>query len=53
MYRAKLGASSFAVYDPDLDEDGNLWRLGEELRVAVEEGALRVALPTAARSPHR
>jgi EAL domain-containing protein (putative c-di-GMP-specific phosphodiesterase class I) len=38
MYRAKLGDSSFAVYDPDLDEDGNLWRLGEELRVAVEEG---------------
>jgi diguanylate cyclase (GGDEF)-like protein len=38
MYRAKLGDSSFAVYDPDLDENGNLWRLGEELRVAVEEG---------------
>jgi diguanylate cyclase (GGDEF)-like protein len=38
MYRAKLGDSSFAVYDPDLDEGGNLWRLGEELRVAVEEG---------------
>jgi diguanylate cyclase len=38
MYRAKQGDSSFAVYDPDLDEDGNLWRLGEELRVAVEEG---------------
>ena len=38
MYRAKLSDSSFAVYDPDLDEGGNLWRLGEELRVAVEEG---------------
>ncbi len=38
MYRAKLGDFSFAVYDPDLDEGGNLWRLGEELRVAVEEG---------------
>jgi diguanylate cyclase (GGDEF)-like protein len=38
MYRAKLGDSSFAIYDPDLDEGGNLWRLGEELRVAVEEG---------------
>ncbi len=42
MYRAKLGDSSFAVYDPDLDEGGNLWRLGEELRVAVEEGSFEL-----------
>jgi EAL domain-containing protein (putative c-di-GMP-specific phosphodiesterase class I) len=42
MYRAKLGDSSFAVYDPDLDDDGNLWRLGEELRVAVEDGTFEL-----------
>ena len=42
MYRSKMCDSSFAVYDPDLDEDGNLWRLGEELRVAVEEGAFEL-----------
>ncbi len=38
MYRAKTQSSSFAVYDVDLDEGGNLWRLVEELRRAVEEG---------------
>jgi EAL domain-containing protein (putative c-di-GMP-specific phosphodiesterase class I) len=42
MYRAKLGVYSFAAYDPDLDGGGNLWSLGEELRVAVEQGALEL-----------
>jgi diguanylate cyclase (GGDEF)-like protein len=42
MYRAKQGDASFAVYDPDLDEDGNLWLLGEELRGALEEGQLEL-----------
>jgi len=37
MYRAKLGSRSIETYDPDIDDDGNLLRLAEELRVAVEE----------------
>jgi diguanylate cyclase len=42
MYRAKLGDSSFAIYDPDLDEEGNLWQLSDELRVAIETGQLEL-----------
>ena len=42
MYRAKLGNSSFDFYDPDLDEEGNLWQLSDELRQAVEEGQLEL-----------
>ncbi len=37
MYRAKLEQSSVETYDPELDDDGNLLRLAEELRVAVHE----------------
>ena len=37
MYRAKLGQSSIETYDPQLDDDGNLLLLAEELRVAVQE----------------
>jgi len=40
MYRAKLGDAAFAAYDPNLDGGGNLWHLGDELRTALEEGAL-------------
>ena len=35
MYRAKLGRSPYACYDALLDT-GNQWRLGEELRDAIE-----------------
>jgi diguanylate cyclase (GGDEF)-like protein len=37
MYRAKLEQSSIETYNEDLDDDGNLLRLAEELRVAVQE----------------
>jgi len=37
MYRAKLRHVPFEIYDEHLDDDGNLLRLVEELRVAVEE----------------
>jgi EAL domain-containing protein (putative c-di-GMP-specific phosphodiesterase class I) len=37
MYRAKLAGRSFAIFDEDLDGDGDKLRLAEELRVAVEE----------------
>jgi EAL domain-containing protein (putative c-di-GMP-specific phosphodiesterase class I) len=35
MYRSKLGGIPFAFYDEHLDT-GNQWRLGDELRVAIE-----------------
>ena len=41
MYRAKHGDSSFAVYDSDLDEEGNL-QLSDDLRVAIESGELEL-----------
>ncbi|MGO9557640.1 MAG: putative bifunctional diguanylate cyclase/phosphodiesterase [Acidimicrobiales bacterium] len=37
MYRAKLEQSSIETYNEDLDDDGNLLRLAEELRLAVQE----------------
>jgi diguanylate cyclase len=40
MYRAKLGNSSFAIYEQTLDEEGDQLRLLEELRAAIEEGQL-------------
>ena len=40
MYRAKTGNSAFAIYEQDLDEDGDQMRLLEELRAAIDEGAL-------------
>jgi diguanylate cyclase (GGDEF)-like protein len=36
MYRAKLGTTPFALYQPDLDEGGNRLQLVEELRQAIE-----------------
>ena len=42
MYRAKQGNSSFAVYDPDVDKEGNNWQLGDELRVAIDRGQLEL-----------
>ncbi len=40
MYRAKLGKSSFAIYEQSLDEDGDHLRMLEELRASIEEGHL-------------
>ncbi len=40
MYRAKLGNSSFAIYERNLDEEGDQIRMLEELRSAIEEGQL-------------
>jgi diguanylate cyclase (GGDEF)-like protein len=40
MYRAKLRGEPFAVYQPQFDDNGNLLRLAEDLRVAVAEGGL-------------
>jgi diguanylate cyclase len=40
MYRAKSGNSAFAIYEQDLDEDGDQMRLLEELRTAIDRGDL-------------
>lgn len=40
MYRAKSGNSAFAIYEQNLDEDGDQMRLLEELRAAIEQGDL-------------
>jgi diguanylate cyclase (GGDEF)-like protein len=40
MYRAKLGGTAYALYQPDLDEGGNRLQLVEELRTAIDEGQL-------------
>jgi diguanylate cyclase (GGDEF)-like protein len=40
MYRAKLGGTSFAVYQPDFDIDRNRLQLLEELRLAIDERQL-------------
>jgi diguanylate cyclase (GGDEF)-like protein len=40
MYRAKLRSEPFALYEHDFDDDGNLLRLADELRAAVEEDGL-------------
>jgi diguanylate cyclase (GGDEF)-like protein len=37
MYRAKLAGQSFAIFNEDLDGDGDKLRLAEELRLAVEQ----------------
>jgi diguanylate cyclase len=37
MYRAKLAGQHFAIFQEDLDGDGDKLRLAEELRVAIEE----------------
>jgi diguanylate cyclase (GGDEF)-like protein len=40
MYRAKLGGTPYAIYQPDLDKIGNRLLLLTELRAAIEEGQL-------------
>jgi diguanylate cyclase (GGDEF)-like protein len=40
MYRAKLERVSVEIYNPQLDDEGNVLRLAEELRAAVEEKLL-------------
>lgn len=40
MYRAKLSRSAFQIYDQAIDDEGDVLRLMEELRVAVVEGQL-------------
>jgi diguanylate cyclase (GGDEF)-like protein len=40
MYRAKLRGEPFALYEQDFDDNGNLLRLADELRIAVEEDGL-------------
>ncbi len=40
MYRAKLGGTPFAIYQPDLDKSGDRLLLLEELRTAIDEHQL-------------
>jgi diguanylate cyclase len=40
MYRAKLRGETFALYEHDFDDNGNLLRLADELRSAVDGGGL-------------
>ncbi|MBV8444602.1 MAG: bifunctional diguanylate cyclase/phosphodiesterase [Candidatus Dormibacteraeota bacterium] len=40
MYRAKLARTGVAIYQAELDDEGNRLRLAEELRTAVEERSL-------------
>ncbi len=40
MYRSKIGNTSFASYQEDLDEDGDQMRLLEDLQTAIESGSL-------------
>jgi diguanylate cyclase (GGDEF)-like protein len=40
MYRAKLAGTSFAFYDPVLDNDGHQWKLLADLRKGLDEGQL-------------
>ncbi len=42
MYRAKLGATPCAHYEQGSDQAGNRLRLADELRAALDEGALAV-----------
>ncbi len=42
MYRAKLRGEPFAIYEPEFDDNGNLLRLAEDLRVAVADGRLEL-----------
>ncbi len=42
MYRAKSAGRPFATYHQEFEDDGNLLRLAEDLRQALEEGELRV-----------
>jgi len=40
MYRAKLAGTPFAIYQPDLDKNGNRLLLLDELRTAIDERQL-------------
>jgi diguanylate cyclase len=40
MYRAKLSRTAFQIYDRTIDDESDMLRLTEELRVAVTEGQL-------------
>jgi len=40
MYRAKLGKTPFAFYQPDLDDEGDHIQLVEELREAIDQSGL-------------
>ena len=40
MYRAKLGNSSFAIYEHNIDDEGDQLRLLDELRQAIDAGQL-------------
>jgi diguanylate cyclase (GGDEF)-like protein len=42
MYRAKVAGKRFAIYQEDLDGAANRVQLVEELRAAIEEGALEL-----------
>ena len=42
MFRAKIGGTPFAVYQDDLDKEGNRLLLLEELRTAIEEHQLEL-----------
>lgn len=42
MFRAKIGGTPFAVYQDDLDREGNRLLLLEELRTAIEEHQLEL-----------
>lgn len=42
MYRAKLARTSFAIYQEDLDGNGDRMRLVEELRLAINDGQLEL-----------
>jgi diguanylate cyclase (GGDEF)-like protein len=42
MYRAKSAGQPFAMYEQDFEDSGNLLRLADELRQALEQGDLRL-----------
>jgi diguanylate cyclase (GGDEF)-like protein len=46
MYRAKVASATYAVYDPAIDDSGNLLQLADELRDAVGAGAFELDYQT-------
>jgi diguanylate cyclase (GGDEF)-like protein len=46
MYRAKVASATYAVYDPAIDDSGNLLQLADELRDAVGAGAFELHYQT-------
>ena len=53
MYRAKLGKTAFACYEPSLDEEGDQLRLMEELRGRARRESTGPPLSTPTRPAHR